>query len=116
MSKPDSSVNNSSLIATSSGPYHKGSKHRGASARIAHVEGVVIRPTGKPYPASPIMSVPIAESPSVGDDAPLWARTQCADSGPGMSSKVTEALFALTAYHQFAHQLRDKAQDICQRA
>ena len=36
---------------------------------------------------------------------------------PGMSSKSTESpLFPeLTAYLQFAHQLRDKARDICQR-
>jgi len=43
---------------------------------FAPVEGVVIGPTGKPYPASPITSVPVAESPLFGDEAPLWARTQ----------------------------------------
>ena len=88
---------------------------------FAPVEGVVIGPTGKPYPASPIMSVPIAESPSVGDDAPLWARTQppipVRPSGDEDKFKIDgKPLFPeLQAYLQLAHQLRDKARDICQR-
>ena len=86
---------------------------------FAPIEGVVIGPTGKPYPASPIMSVPIAESPSVGDDAPLWARTQPAipvwPSGDEFTIDGKPLFPELQAYLQLAHQLRDKARDICQR-
>jgi hypothetical protein len=88
---------------------------------FAPVEGVVIGPSGMPYPASPTAPVPIAESPSIGDDAPLWARTQPAipvwPSGDEDEFRIDgKPLFPeRQAYLQLAHQLRDKARDICQR-
>jgi hypothetical protein len=86
---------------------------------FALVEGVVIGPSGKPYPASPTSPVPIAEIPSVGDDAPPWARTQPAipvwPSGDEFTIDGKPLFPELRAYLQLAHQLRDKARDICQR-
>ena len=86
---------------------------------FAPVEGVVTGPSGKPYPASPTTPVPIAESPPIGDDAPLWARTQSAipvwPSGDEFTIDGKPLFPELHAYLQLAHQLGDKARDICQR-
>jgi hypothetical protein len=90
--------------------------HRRGYAPIA---GAVIGPTGKSYPASPIVSVPIAEGPSVGDDAPPWARTRPAipvwPSGDEFTIDGKPLFPELQTYLKLAHELRDKARDICQR-
>jgi hypothetical protein len=86
---------------------------------FAPIKGVVIGPTGKRYPASPIMSVPNAESPSFGDNAPPWAGTQHAipvwPSGDEFTIDGKPLFPELQAYLQLAHQLRDRARDICRR-
>ena len=89
-----SSINSSSLIATSSGNTISQRQQTSRCIGFAPVEGVVIgRPTGKPYPASPIMSVPIAEA------LPPATMRRCGPELnrrfqfglPGMSSKSTES-------------------------
>ncbi len=84
---------------------------------FAPIEGVVIGPSGKRYPASPTAPVPIAESPSIGEDAPPGTRIQSAIPVWPREDQFTidgKSLFPeLQAYLQLAHQLRDKARDIC---